>query len=74
MSGADPSDLLSLPLFDSLAEPELADVAPWFEVREVAAGVKLVGAGATDHSFFVIGDGQVAVTVDGEEIATLDSG
>jgi CRP-like cAMP-binding protein len=72
--GADPSDLASLPLFDSLSEPEREEVAAWFEVREVAAGIKLVGEGATGHSFFVIGDGAVSVTAHGEEIATLETG
>ena len=74
MPGADTSDLLTLPLFDSLSESERAEVAAWFELREVAAGVKLVGEGATGHSFFVIGDGEVAVTANGEEIATLETG
>jgi CRP-like cAMP-binding protein len=72
--GADPADLASLPLFGSLSESELAEVAAWFEAREVAAGVKLTGEGTTGHSFFVIRDGEVAVTVDGEEIATLGAG
>jgi CRP-like cAMP-binding protein len=72
--GASPSDLASLPLFDSLSESEQAEVAAWFELREVGAGVKLVGEGATGHSFFVIGEGEVAVTADGDEIATLGPG
>jgi voltage-gated potassium channel len=74
VAGADTSDLLRLSLFDSLAESELAEVAAWFEVREVGAGVKLVGEGATGHSFFVISDGEVAVTANSEEIATLVTG
>lgn len=74
MPGADPSDLASLPLFDSLSESEQAEVAGWFEMREVGAGVKLVGEGATGHSFFVISDGELAVTADGDEIATLGPG
>lgn len=74
MSGADPAELAPLPLFGSLSEPELAEVAAWFEAREVAAGVKLIGEGTTGHSFFVIRDGAVAVTADGDEVATLGSG
>jgi voltage-gated potassium channel len=74
VSGADPNDLSSLPLFDSLSDAELTEVAAWFEVRELGAGVKLVGEGATGHSFFVLGEGEVTVTVDGDEIATLGSG
>ena len=74
MSGADPSDLASLPLFGSLSDSELAEVAAWFEVREVGVGVRLVGEGATGYSFFVICDGEVAVSVQGDEIARLGAG
>ena len=74
MPCADPSDLASLPLFDSLPEPERVEVAAWFEEREVGVGVKLVGEGTTGHSFFIIREGEVVVTVHGEEIATLDAG
>jgi CRP-like cAMP-binding protein len=72
--GADPADLAPLPLFDSLSETELAEVAAWFEARDVAAGVRLTGEGTTGYSFFVIRDGEVAVTANGEELATLGPG
>jgi len=72
--GVHPSDLASLPLFESLSESELAEVAAWFEVRGVGAGVRLVCEGATGYSFFVIHDGEVAVTVHGDEIVTLRAG
>jgi len=71
---ADPSDLASLPLFASLSQSELAEVAAWFETKEVGPGVRLVGEGATGHSFFVICEGEVAVTAAGEEIGTLGAG
>lgn len=71
---ADPAELASFPLFASLSEPELAEIAAWFEPGDVAAGVRLVGEGATGHSFFVICSGDVAVTVLGEEIARLGAG
>lgn len=74
MPGADQAELAALPLFRSLSEPELTEVAAWFEAREVGAGVKLVGEQTTGHSFFVIRDGGVTVTVDGDAIATLGSG
>jgi CRP-like cAMP-binding protein len=69
-----PSELASLPLFASLSPSELDEVARWFEVKEVGAGVRLVGEGATGHSFFVICRGEAAVTSHGEEIATLGPG
>jgi len=71
---ADPADLASLPLFGSLSESELAEVAGWFEVKEVGVGVRLTGEGATGHAFFVICAGGAAVTAQGEEIATLGAG
>ena len=70
----EPSDLATLPLFGSLSESDLAEVAGWFEVKEVAEGVRLVGQGATGHSFFVICHGEAAVTAQGGELATLGAG
>jgi voltage-gated potassium channel len=72
--GAAPSDLASLPIFDALTASELDELAPWFEVREVPPGVRLVGEGATGRSFFVISDGEAAVVADGRELATLHGG
>ena len=74
MPGPAPSDLVSLPLFGSLSDSELAEVAGWFEVREVGAGVRLAGEGATGYSFFVISAGEVAVSAQGDELATLRAG
>jgi CRP-like cAMP-binding protein len=74
MPCADPSELASLPLFGSLSGTELAEVAGWFEVKEVGAGVRLVGQGTTGHSFFVICAGEAAVATQGEEIGKLGTG
>jgi CRP-like cAMP-binding protein len=72
--GADPAVLASLPLFGALSESDLADVASMFEVRDVEAGVRLAGEGATGNAFFVICDGEMTVTVQGKEIDTLRAG
>lgn len=74
MPGAASSDLESLPLFGSLSESDRAEIAAWFEVREVGEAVRLVGEGATGYSFFVVQYGGVAVTAHGEEVATLGAG
>jgi CRP-like cAMP-binding protein len=74
VAGADPSELATLPAFGALSPAELDEVAGWFEVREVAAGVRLVGEGATGRSFFVIADGEAAVVAEGGEVATLRRG
>jgi CRP-like cAMP-binding protein len=71
---ADPSELASVPLFESLSEPELAELAGWFEVKDVGPGVRLVGEGATGYSFFVVSEGEAAVTAGGENVASLGPG
>lgn len=71
---ATPSDLASIPLFEALSDPELAEVAAWFEVRDVGPGVRLVGEGTTGSSFFVVSEGEVAVTSGGENVASLGPG
>ncbi len=74
MPTADPSELVGVPLFGSLSEAELAEVAARFEVKDVGCGVRLVGEGATGLSFFILREGQASVTSGGEEIASLGPG
>ncbi len=74
MTGATPADLEPVPLFGSLADSDLAAIAPWFEVREVSPGERLVGDGVTGERFFVISEGEVAVTGLGHQIASLGPG
>jgi CRP-like cAMP-binding protein len=67
---ATPADLEPVPLFGSLAGSDLAAIAPWFEVREVSPGERLVGEGVTGERFFVISEGEVL----GHQIASLGPG
>jgi CRP-like cAMP-binding protein len=69
-----PSDLAAVPIFQSLSAAELEEVAAWFEVKDVAAGVRLVGEGTTGYSFFVLHDGEASVTAGGEDVASLGPG
>jgi CRP-like cAMP-binding protein len=69
-----PEDLQAVPLFASLGNDELRVLAPWFEVQQADVGRRLTGEGAPGYSFFVLREGTASVTVDGTEIATLDSG
>ena len=71
MAGVTSADIATVPLFASLGEPELADVAGWFEVKEVGPGVRLIGEGATGYAFFVLVAGGVEVTASGERLASL---
>jgi voltage-gated potassium channel len=67
-------DLAGIPLFDALEPGERAAVAPWFEVQDVSAGVKLTGEGASGYSFFILRQGSATVTIDGIEVRTLTAG
>jgi CRP-like cAMP-binding protein len=74
MSAPTAADLAGIPLFDTLEPDERAAIAPWFELRDVSADVKLTGEGATGYSFFVLRDGAATVSVDGREVRTLGAG
>lgn len=74
MPAAGPSDLATVPLFESLSESELAEIAALFEVKDVRPGVRLAGEGTTGNSFFVISEGEVEVTADGRPVASLGQG
>jgi CRP-like cAMP-binding protein len=71
---ATPSDLKPVPLFGSLADSDLVEIAPWFEVRDASPGERIIGEGATGERFFVISEGEVAVTGLGYKIASLGPG
>jgi CRP-like cAMP-binding protein len=71
---ASPADLAPVPLFASLSEEELDELASWFEVKSVGEGVRLAGEGASGYSFFVLAEGRADVTADGAELATLGPG
>ncbi len=58
----------------SLSESDRAEVAAWFEAKEVAAGVRLVSEGTTGFSFFVVVAGEASVTAGGAQIAVLGPG
>jgi len=74
MATATADDLARLSLFDLLDEEERTRIAPWFDVEEISADVKLVGEGCPGYSFFVLQDGDATVTVNGVEVRTLSSG
>jgi CRP/FNR family transcriptional regulator, cyclic AMP receptor protein len=69
-----PADLATIPLFASLTEAELEQVATWFETRTAPDGVILAGEGATGYCFFVLAEGHAAVSSNGSELAALGRG
>lgn len=66
--------LAALPLFASLDEAQLQEIAAWFEPRSVSKDVELVGQGASGYSFFVLTGGQAVVAVDETTVAWLEPG
>jgi CRP-like cAMP-binding protein len=70
----DPAELRSLPLFESLADADLREIAGWFEVRSVEAGKPVTMKGASGYNFFVIQEGTAAVSQEGNVIRTLGPG
>lgn len=68
------AELVRIPLFESLSESDLEELAPSFESRSASAGTRLVGEGAAGYSFFALAEGDASVTVDGAEVAALGPG
>jgi CRP/FNR family transcriptional regulator, cyclic AMP receptor protein len=62
------------PFFQGLSRNELLEIAKVTEDLEVDAGKVLTREGQSGSEFFVIVDGDVSVTKDGNEIRTLGPG
>ena len=67
-------ELASVPLFKSLNEVQLSELARSFDVRTASEGVRLCGEGAAGYTFFVLTEGTASVTADGEAVASLAPG
>ena len=75
MPGADPDDLKRVPLFEELDNRQLRKLAGLFRERTVGPGTKVTSEGEMSGvGFFVVGDGEAAVSVNGNEVATLGPG
>jgi CRP/FNR family transcriptional regulator, cyclic AMP receptor protein len=66
--------LARCPFFSGLSRGELIELAKVTEDMEVEAGKALTRQGLSGSEFFVIVEGEVSVTKDGEEIRTLGPG
>jgi CRP-like cAMP-binding protein len=70
----DASQLKSIPLFQTVSDEELAEIAPFAEETTVEAGTQLVREGDFSYEFFAIEEGEAEVTRGGEHLATLGPG
>jgi CRP-like cAMP-binding protein len=68
------AELAAVPLFSSLSETELEELAGWFDAKEAGEGVTLCGEGASGYSFFLLLDGRAIATSNGTQLATLGPG
>lgn len=75
MANANPDDLQRVPLFEELDRRQLRKLAGLFRERTVNPGTRIVAEGQMSGvGFFVVGDGEATVSVDGGEVATLGPG
>jgi CRP/FNR family transcriptional regulator, cyclic AMP receptor protein len=70
----DAKSLEQIPLFAGLSKREREQVARWADEIDEPAGHCLVDQGNFAHEFFVLLDGNVEVTKDGEHLADLGPG
>ena len=70
----DPNRLKSIPLFQDVADEELAQIAPFAEEESVDEGTYLVQEGDFSYEFMAIEEGEAEVLRDGEHVADLGPG
>jgi CRP-like cAMP-binding protein len=70
----DAKSLERVPLFAGLSKREREQVARWADEIDEPAGYRLVDQGTFPHEFFVLLDGTVEVTKDGEHLTDLGPG
>lgn len=70
-----PPDLVQqVPLFSDLSKQELQGLASSMKERNFSPGDTIASEGQSGIGFFIIEEGEAAVTIGGEERATLKSG
>jgi len=67
MAAPTPDDLKSVDLFGGMTDADLAEVATWFEVQEVAADAVLTREGASGYAFMILGTAS-AVVLHGDDV------
>jgi len=73
-AAVDAKGLQEIPLFADLSRKELEQVARWADEVDVPSGYHLLDQGRFPHEFFVIEEGTVSVTKDGQHLTDLGPG
>ena len=68
------TDISSLPVFEGLGDAELKRVAELGELATYEPGSVVIEEGGFSHQFFVVVDGSVDVTHEGDTLAKLSAG
>jgi CRP-like cAMP-binding protein len=70
----EPDGLKSIPLFQTVSDEDLSQIAPFADEVRVEAGKLLVREGDFSYEFFAIEEGEAEVTRSGEHVADLGAG
>jgi CRP/FNR family transcriptional regulator, cyclic AMP receptor protein len=70
----DPSRLKSIPLFQTVSDEELREIAPFAEEVHVDSGTELVREGDFSYEFMAIEEGSAEVLREGQHVADLGPG
>ena len=70
----EPERLKSIPLFQTVSDEELAEIAPFAEETAVEQGTELVREGDFSYQFMAIEEGRAEVSRSGEHVADLGPG
>ena len=70
----EPDRLKSIPLFQTVSDEDLSQIAPFADEVRVEAGKRLVREGDFSYEFFAIEEGEAEVTRGGEHVADLGPG
>ena len=70
----EPARLKSIPLFQTVSDEELSEIAPFADEVQVEVGTQLVREGDFSYEFFAIEEGEAEVTRGGEHVADLGPG
>ena len=67
-------DLLRVPLFADLPADAAEVLAPRFDIEQYDAGRRVVLEGSSGYAFYVLDEGRVSITHEGQELRTLSAG
>ncbi len=70
----EPDRLKSIPLFQTVSDEDLSQIAPFADEVRVEVGKQLVREGDFSYEFFAIEEGEAEVTRGGEHVADLGPG